>query len=100
MFEGPGDSGRGNRALVIGAALTALWLVMLLVFWLTGSGTATGAPRWISVVAALMPLGLIWLAVGIARAIDALRAEADDLRAQLDRERLTAEPSRSPAPAP
>ena len=31
MFEGPGDSGRGNRALVIGAALTALWLVMLLV---------------------------------------------------------------------
>ena len=47
-----------------------------------------------------MPLGLIWLAVGIARAIDALRAEADDLRAQLDRERLTAEPSRSPAPAP
>ena len=28
MFEGPGDSGRGNRALVIGAALTALWLVV------------------------------------------------------------------------
>ena len=100
MFEGPGGSGRDSRALVIGAALTALWLVMLLVFWLTGSGAAPGAPRWISVVAALMPLGLIWLAVGIARAIDALRAEADDLRAQLDRERLTAEPSRSPAPAP
>ena len=98
MFEGPGDSGRGNRALVIGAALTALWLVMLLVFWLTGSGTATGAPRWISVVAALMPLGLIWLAVGIARAIDALRAEADALRAQLDREKvLTEAPPRMPA---
>ena len=100
MFEGPGGSGRDSRALVIGAALTALWLVMLLVFWLTGSSAASGAPRWISVVAALMPLGLIWLAVGIARAIDALRAEAHDLRAQLDRERVMAEPPRSPAPAP
>ena len=98
MFEGPGDSGRGNRALVIGAALTALWLVMLLVFWLTSDGSASGA-GWVSVVAALMPLGLIWLAVGIARAIDALRAEADTLRAQLDRERLMAEPPRNPAPA-
>ncbi|NHF73623.1 hypothetical protein [Paracoccus xiamenensis] len=108
MFAGPGDGGRGNRALVIGAGLTALWLVMLLVFWLTSSGTAAGAPRWISVVAALMPLGLIWMAVGIARAIDTLRAEADTLRAQLDRERLMAEPPRrmssagadtTPAPA-
>ena len=63
MFEGPGGSGRDSRALVIGAALTALWLVMLLVFWLTGSSAASGAPRWISVVAALMPLGLEGLAL-------------------------------------
>lgn len=90
MFDVPGNSTRGNRALVIGAGLSALWLAMLLVFWLTGNGAAAGAPRWVSVVAALMPLGLIWMAVGLARAIDALRAEADALRAQLDRERSTA----------
>lgn len=104
MPDWPQDTGRGNRALVIGAGLTVLWLVMLLVFWLTSDGSASGA-GWVSVVAALMPLGLIWLAVGIARAIDALRAEADALRAQLDREKvLTEAPPRMPtathAPAP
>ncbi|WBU60252.1 hypothetical protein [Paracoccus albus] len=75
-------SGPGGRALVIGAALTAIWLLMLLVFWLT-SGDGTGAPGWISAVAALMPLALIWMAVGLARSVDALRAEADALRAEL-----------------
>lgn len=82
MPDWRGSSAPGGRALIIGAALTALWLLMLLIFWLT-SGAGTGAPGWISVVAALMPLGLIWLAVGLARAIDTLKAEADALRADL-----------------
>lgn len=87
MTDWPGDGGRGHRALVIGAGLTTLWLVMLLILWLTGNGAGSGAPRWISVVAALMPLGLIWMAVSIARAIGRLRAEADGLRAELERDR-------------
>lgn len=82
MADWRGSSAPGGRALIIGAALTALWLLMLLIFWLT-SGSGSGAPGWISAVAALMPLGLIWLAVGLARAIDTLKAEASDLRADL-----------------
>ncbi len=83
MADWRSGSGRGGRALIIGAGLTALWLLMLLIFWLT-SGSGSGAPGWISAVAALMPLGLIWLAVGLARAIDILKAEAADLRADLE----------------
>ncbi|MEZ5725208.1 MAG: hypothetical protein R3E47_08945 [Paracoccaceae bacterium] len=79
-----GGMARGGRALIIGAALTVLWLVMLLIFWLTSGGDgAAGAPGWISVVAALMPLGLIWMAVGLAQAIDRLKAEAEGLRAEM-----------------
>ena len=71
MTDWRSSSVPGGRALIIGVALTALWLLMLLIFWLT-SGSGSGAPGWISAVAALMPLGLIWLAVGLARAIDTL----------------------------
>ena len=79
-----GGMARGGRALIIGAALTVLWLVMLLIFWLTSGGDgAAGAPGWISVVAALMPLVLIWMAVGLAQAIDRLKAEAEGLRAEM-----------------
>lgn len=82
MADWRGNSAPGGRALIIGAALSVLWLLMLLVFWLT-SGSSAGAPGWISTVAALMPLGLIWLAVGLARAVDTLKAEAEALRAEL-----------------
>lgn len=83
---------RGGRATLIGVALTGLWLLMLLVFWLTG-GDGAGAPGWIAAVAALMPLGLIWMAVGLARAIDGLKAEADALRMALDHDALRRPPS-------
>ncbi|MDO5641771.1 MAG: hypothetical protein Q4G26_05200 [Paracoccus sp. (in: a-proteobacteria)] len=92
-WRGQGD--RGSRALMIGAGLTALWLVMLLIFWLAAGGGAGGAPGWVSAVAALMPLGLIWMAVGLARAIDALKAEAETLRAM-----LAASNARAAPPAP
>lgn len=99
---------RGGRALIIGAVLTALWLVMLLIFWLTSGGDgAAGAPGWISIVAALMPLGLIWMAVGLARAIDRLKAEAEELRAEMAQAairradpRQASEPGQSPAYQP
>ena len=43
MTDWRGSAERGGRALIIGAALTALWLLMLLIFWLT-SGSGSGAP--------------------------------------------------------
>lgn len=92
-------SGPGGRALVIGVALTAAWLLLLLIFWLT-SGSGSGAPGWVSAVAALMPLGLIWLAVGLARAIDSLKAEANALRAEVTQGSLTRADPRLPRNAP
>ncbi|MDO5657795.1 MAG: hypothetical protein Q4G36_05680 [Paracoccus sp. (in: a-proteobacteria)] len=83
-FLGRAGADRGGRALLIGAGLTGLWLLMLLAFWLASDGGSGGAARWVSVIAALMPLALIWLAVGLARAVDALQAEADLLRAMLE----------------
>ncbi|MFV0410962.1 MAG: hypothetical protein ACK5LJ_15065 [Paracoccus sp. (in: a-proteobacteria)] len=103
--RGSGDA--GGRAMIIGAALTGLWLAMLAVFWLTADPGASGVNRWISAVAALMPLGLIWMAVGLARAIDAMKAEADALRAMLDHNLLRnappgmgAQAQESPTPEP
>ncbi|MFV0293204.1 MAG: hypothetical protein ACK5II_08310 [Paracoccus sp. (in: a-proteobacteria)] len=92
MIDQRGNSNAGGRAMIIGAVLTVLWLVMLLVFWITANETATGAALWVSVVAALMPLGLIWIAVYLARTIDTLKAEADALRATLDYNILRTEP--------
>ncbi|MFD1796659.1 hypothetical protein FQV27_13010 [Paracoccus aurantiacus] len=103
MPDWPQTGRHANRALVIGAGLTALWVLMLLVFWLTSGGATTGPARWVSVVAALMPLALIWLAVSLARAIDTLREEADTLRATLERERAATDRPRNqgafPAPS-
>ncbi|WBU56768.1 hypothetical protein [Paracoccus sediminicola] len=92
--------GYGNvsgRATLIGAGLTVLWLFMLLIFWLTAGDAGSGPGRWVSVVAALMPLGLIWLAVGLARAVDELREEAVSLRAALEHSVLRKEPPRNAA---
>ncbi|MDO5528640.1 MAG: hypothetical protein Q4F71_04475 [Paracoccus sp. (in: a-proteobacteria)] len=74
---------RSGRAAIIGLALSALWLLMLVVFWLAAPAGGTGGAAWVSVIAALMPLALIWLAVGMARAVETMQAEADALRAQL-----------------
>ena len=72
-----------DRATVIGVGLTALWVLMLAVFWLTSAGAGAGPGRWVSVVAALSPLALIWIAVRLAREIEALRSDAADMRAFL-----------------
>ncbi|MDO5604618.1 MAG: hypothetical protein Q4G25_05585 [Paracoccus sp. (in: a-proteobacteria)] len=100
MADWRGMANASGRAMIIGAALTALWLVMLLILWLGSGGTASGPGRWVSVVAALMPLALIWMAVGLARAIDTLRAEAEALRAMLDDTAPGDMPRRDPAPPP
>lgn len=83
----PGRSGdSGDRAAVIGLALTALWLALVGLFWLfgpEGDGQSSGLMRLASLFGVLLPPALIWIAVGLARAIAALRAEADQLRAHM-----------------
>ncbi|MDO5706484.1 MAG: hypothetical protein Q4G49_15645 [Paracoccus sp. (in: a-proteobacteria)] len=75
-----------DGALAIGLGLTAVWLLMVVLFWLfgpSGDGSASGLTRLVSAIGVVMPVALIWLAVGLARSIAALRAEADELRARL-----------------
>lgn len=71
---------------VVGLAVSAVWLLLVALFWLLapgGEGGAGGVSRLVGAAGVVMPLALIWLAVQLARAIAVLRAEADDLRARL-----------------
>lgn len=93
-MTGPGHRmaalGNRDRATVIGLALSAIWLLLVALFWLfgpDGQGGASGLARLVAAIGVVMPLALIWLAVGLARAIATLRAEAEDLRALLDQMR-------------
>ena len=70
----------------LGWALSAVWLVLVLLFWLLVPGAdqdSSGVGRLLSFVGVTMPLALIWLAVALSDAIATLRAEADDLRQRL-----------------
>ena len=80
------DAASGDRATGIGIAASAAWLLLVLLFaWLGLDGGNGGAGWLVALSGTLMPLALIWLAVGLARSIASLRAEADDLRAELAR---------------
>lgn len=112
-----------GEAVTIGAILTAVWLVMSGGFWLFGPDAevqTSGLMRLASVLAVLLPVALIWMAVGLASAITALRAEAAELRLRLGQmreaavrggvvlppvastpaPRAPAQPAPRPAPAP
>ena len=93
----------GDAALTIGAGLSALWLAMAGLFWLLGPDTDADLPglmRLTSVVAVLAPIALIWLAVGIASQISALRTEAAELRLRLGQMREAAPPRQTNGAAP
>lgn len=93
----------GDTAAMIGAGLSVVWLLLVLLFWLLGPdampGTASGLMWLATIISLLLPLVLIWMAVGLARAITGLRAEADDLRLRLGtmRETATTRPTANPA---
>lgn len=77
---------RRDSMAAIGVALSAVWLLLLALFWLLApgdEGAIGGIARLVAVVGAVMPLALIWMAVGLARAIAVLRAEADELRLRM-----------------
>lgn len=97
------DGQSGDRALIIGVALSAVWLLLVLVFRAlspAAEGGGGGLSWLMSAVAVLMPLALIWMAVMLARSVTALRAEADQLRAQLTAMRGVQAPRESAAEAP
>ncbi|RJE82899.1 hypothetical protein [Paracoccus onubensis] len=89
--------------LMIGLALSAIWVVLLLGFWLlipvrTDAETG-GITRLVIIIGIVMPLILIWMAVGLAHAISDLRAEAAELRSDLDQlKQLASKPPKSAPP--
>lgn len=76
----------GNRAVVVGVAVSAVWLILVLVFFVLApdDGAMPSGMGLLSVVSIIGPLALIWLSVGLGRAVIALRSEAADLRAEMD----------------
>lgn len=94
---------RRDAVTTVGLALSAAWLFLVVLFWLLapgGEGRTGGVARLVSVIGTVMPLALIWLAVGLARSIAVLRGEADDLRHRLDQLREYAATRGAPLPAP
>lgn len=87
-LNGPDDMmAYRNAETVIGLVLSAVWLVLLLLFWLLIPGEAdmrvSGITRILTITGIVMPLALIWMAVGFAGAIRRLRDEAAELRGNL-----------------
>ncbi|TRW99311.1 hypothetical protein FNJ84_01145 [Paracoccus sp. M683] len=98
-----------DEAVTIGIVLTALWLLMAGLFWLFGpdaDAPVSGLLRLASALAVLLPVVLIWMAVGLAGALATLRAEAAELRLRLGQMRDAAgrvtagAMATDPAPAP
>lgn len=82
-----------------GIAVSAVWLLLVALFWLLapgGEGSQGGIARLATIMGTVLPLALIWLAVGMARALAVLRAEAEDLRQRLAEMRGMAAPRATP----
>ena len=77
---------RQDRALAVGLAVAAIWLLLCIGFAVFGPASdapRTGWERVGTLAAVLTPLGLVAIATGIARSLAELRAEAEGLRAAL-----------------
>ncbi|HEY0214167.1 MAG TPA: hypothetical protein VGC40_11350 [Paenirhodobacter sp.] len=89
----------------IAFGLSAVWLLLVLAFWLflpapNAGSTGTGAGSLISaMVAAILPVVLIWVVAITARNIQQLRQEAQQMRATLDMLRVNMVPPPVPQPA-
>jgi len=51
-----------DRAVVVGAAVTAAWLLLVALFWLFGpeGGPVSGLARLMTLVGVFLPVALIW----------------------------------------
>lgn len=77
---------RQDRAFAVGVAVAVLWLLLVIGFAIFGpvaDAPRTGWERVGTLAAVLTPLALIAVAVGAARSLATLRAEAEELRAML-----------------
>lgn len=86
-FERPGDPAGVQGSDVVAISLSLIWVVMIAAFVLFGgdSGGNGGALRiGLLVVAAVLPLALIWVAAVTARQARAMRDEARRLQLMLD----------------
>lgn len=87
---------------MVGLAISAAWLFLVALFWLLapgGEGGAGGVVRLVAAIGVIMPLLLVWMAVGLARSIAVLQAEAADLRQRLTQLREYAATRGAPLPA-
>lgn len=92
---------RRDAPTTIGIGLTAAWLLLIALFWLLvpgGNESSGGIARLVGMVGAVLPLVLIWMAVMLASAIAALRAEAEELRERLGQLRDMAATRGAPPP--
>jgi len=88
---GPAAGSRAGRAEVLAVLATLLWLGAVVGIWLSGAGDP-GAGEGVTgaagagglLIAAVVPVALIWLAVATLRGLRELRAEAAGLRAAID----------------
>lgn len=90
-----------DAPVTIGIALSVVWLLLIGLFRLLApgeDGSTGGVARLMAVMGAILPLVLIWMAVMLARAIAALREEAEDLRARLGQLRDMAATRGAPPP--
>ncbi|MBV7379747.1 hypothetical protein [Maritimibacter dapengensis] len=95
-FQLSGQSPLRRRALapseVIAGALSALWLLACLIFFLVlGNGmTNQGAAGFImTILAVFLPVAVIWLAVSAARSARIMREETQRLQSTIDAMRQT-----------
>lgn len=91
-----------DRAVLVGAAASAAWLLLVVLFWLLGpeGGPVSGLGRLLALAGVALPLVLIWMAVALARTLAELRAEAMLLRARLDMLRAPDNEDGGAAPPP
>lgn len=90
-----------RSVMLVGLALTAIWAVLLLIFWLlfpVGNEVEhSGFTRLLIMVGILMPFILIWVAVTMSHVVTGLRRESRMLRVELDQ--LTQLAKTPPKPA-
>lgn len=86
MAQASQSPASGRRAVSVGAACAAIWLLLSLMAYvlLPHPEPRTALGLWAWIAGTLVPVGLIALGTGLAHQKQILRAEADQLRSDLN----------------